>query len=82
MKKPKKTGRLDFAQLAKAVVDAATDEAPPVDDGKDKAKVAAGRKGGEVGGDMRAQKLTPTQRSASAKMAATARWANKKKQDS
>jgi hypothetical protein len=79
MKKPKKQGRLDFAQLAKAVVDAATDEAPPAD-GKDAAKVAAGRKGGQLGGAARAKSMSAKQRSASAKKAAKTRWARKKKQ--
>jgi hypothetical protein len=37
-----------------------------------------GRKGGLVGGHARAEKLTPAQRSASAKKASQARWAAKK----
>jgi len=77
MKKPKKKGRLDFAQLAKAVVDAATDESPPADDGKDRAAVELGRKGGRKGGPARAKKLTKEQRSAIAKRAAAARWGGK-----
>jgi hypothetical protein len=35
---------------------------------------AAGRKGGKKGGPARAQKLTPSERSAIAKKAARARW--------
>jgi len=74
MKKPKKQGRLDFAQLAKAIVDTATDETPPVNDGKDKAAVELGRKGGLKGGKARAASMTKKQRVASAKKAAAARW--------
>jgi hypothetical protein len=75
MKKPKKQGRLDFAQLAKAVVDAATDEGPPpVDDGKDKAAVELGRKGGLKGGKARAAKLSKKRRSEIARKAVKTRW--------
>lgn len=42
--------------------------------GKDPAAVAAGRKGGLVGGKARAEKLTPEQRSGIAKKAAQSRW--------
>lgn len=51
----------------------ATGEEPedaPVDDGKDKAAQALGRKGGAA----RAAKMTPEERSAIAKKAATKRW--------
>lgn len=41
---------------------------------KDPAAVALGRRGGLKGGKARAAKLTPEQRSASAKKAAEARW--------
>ena len=78
MKKPKKQGRLDFAQLAKAVVDAATDESPPVDDGKDPAAVARGRLGGQKGGIARAAKLGQEKRKQIAKRAAATRWAKRK----
>ena len=46
---------------------------------KDPAAVALGRKGGKRGGPARAAKLTPEQRSASARKAVTARWAKVKK---
>lgn len=66
----------DPIALAKLVGDIATgqvvDQDP--DAGKDANKVAAGRKGGAVGGAKRAQSMTPKQRSAIAKKAATARW--------
>jgi hypothetical protein len=41
---------------------------------KDPAAVALGRKGGKKGGPARAAKLTPKQRSASARKAVLARW--------
>lgn len=64
----------DLNRLAAAIVDEATNDAPPADDGKDPAAVALGRKGGEKGGKARAAKMTPEQRSAAAKKAAEARW--------
>ena len=42
---------------------------------KDPAAVALGRKGGKKGGFARAAKLTPAQRSESARKAVQARWA-------
>jgi hypothetical protein len=45
---------------------------------KDPAAVALGRKGGKKGGLARAAKLTPTQRSESARKAVQARWAKSK----
>lgn len=62
-KQPQSNRPRDLNQLAAALVDAATNEdAPePVDDGKDPAAIALGRKGGKVGGPARA----------------AARWANK-----
>ncbi len=41
--------------------------------------VALGKMGGSKGGTRRAAKLTPEERSASAKKAALARWANRRK---
>lgn len=41
---------------------------------KDPAAVALGRKGGKKGGPARAAKLTPTQRTESARKAVQARW--------
>ncbi len=40
----------DINQLAAKVVEMATNEQPPADDGKDPAAVALGRKGGLKGG--------------------------------
>jgi len=71
----------DPNQLAKAIVDEATDQTPPdpeesapVDDGKNPAAVALGRLGGKKGGKARAAKLTEEQRSEIARKAAQARW--------
>ena len=71
----------DLNQLAKAIVDEATGEAPevtgettPADDGKNPAAVALGRLGGKKGGKARAAKLTKEQRSAIARKAARVRW--------
>ncbi len=68
----------DLNQLAAAIVDEATSEAAPdktpPDDGKDPAAVALGRRGGLKGGPAQARKLTPKQRSESARKAAAARW--------
>jgi len=42
--------------------------------------VALGKMGGAKGGKRRAARLTPEERSASAKKAALARWAKRKKE--
>jgi hypothetical protein len=66
----------DVNELAAQIVGEATGEIEPVDPdaGKDPAAVALGRKGGLKGGKARAAKMTPEQRSESAKKAAAARW--------
>jgi hypothetical protein len=66
----------DANQLAKLITDIATGDVAdaPVDDGKDPAAVALGRKGGLKGGKARAASMTAEQRSESAKRAANARW--------
>ncbi len=67
----------DVNSLAASIVRDATDEdkdTAPVDDSKDPAAVALGRKGGLKGGAARAAKLTPAERSEIARRAATARW--------
>jgi len=46
---------------------------------KDPAAVALGRKGGKKGGPARAAKLTPAQRSESARKAVQARWSKARK---
>lgn len=63
--------------LGKQLVDEATGNADPLDlnEGKDPAAVALGRKGGLKGGKARAARMTATQRSEAARKAAEARWA-------
>jgi hypothetical protein len=67
----------DPNQNAKAVVDFATGQREPDPPArvKDPAAVELGRKGGKVGGKRRAARMTPAERSASARKAALARWA-------
>jgi hypothetical protein len=67
----------DLNQLAASIVDDATSDEPrpkSEDRPKNAAAVELGRKGGLKGGKARAAKLTPEERSASAKRAARARW--------
>lgn len=66
----------DVNQLAKAIVDQATGNAPSAEPAKQKnpAAVSLGRLGGLRGGKARAAKLTPEQRKAIAQKAAAARW--------
>ena len=69
----------DVNQLARAVVKAATEGEPEIeDDGKNPAAVALGRLGGKKGGRARAEKLSPERRSEIARIAARARYAKKK----
>jgi hypothetical protein len=51
-------------RLAASIVDDATSEGKPTDDGKDPAAASLGRRGGLKGGKARAAKLAPEQRSA------------------
>jgi len=72
---PKRSRKpVDLNRLAAAIVDEATGDEPPADDGKDPAAVALGRKGGQKGGKARAAKMTAEQRSEAARKAARARW--------
>jgi hypothetical protein len=68
----------DVNELAAEVVREATEDESPepesVDDGKDPAAVALGRKGGLKGGKARAAKMTAAERSEAASRAARARW--------
>ena len=70
----------DFASIARAVVEKAIGEhldGTPLEDpdaGKNPAAVALGKLGGAKGGKARAEKLSPTKRTAIAKKAAKARW--------
>ena len=58
-------------QMAKAIVDEATDESEPEEPNP---KAEAGRLGGLKGGKARAKKLSAKRRSEIAKKAAQARW--------
>jgi len=73
MKRPKHPPHADVSQLAKSIVDAATNE---TDDPPDTAAVARGRKGGAKGGKARAEKLTAEERQEIARKAAQSRWQN------
>lgn len=65
----------DPNQRAKAIVDLATGQrAPTPERVKDPAAIARGKKGGLIGGHVRAAKMTAAERSASASKAAKARW--------
>jgi hypothetical protein len=83
-RKPKTPDPASFAfGVMQHVVEATgdkKDEPQPAPDqtGKDPAAVALGRKGGLKGGPARAAGMTKAQRVASAKKAATARWAKRK----
>ena len=77
MTKPKRPR--DANQLAKSIVELSTGEAEEeiLNEGKDPAAVALGRKGGLKGGKARANSLTAEERSEIAKKAAKARWDKK-----
>lgn len=65
----------DPSQRAKKTLDLFLGETTPEPERvKDPAAVELGRKGGLVGGKARAEKLSPSERSAIAKRAAEARW--------
>jgi hypothetical protein len=70
-KKPKP----DFTQVAFRVGQQAAHLEPPSTEAEPlPPKAAAGRKGGIKGGKARAEKMTPEERSESARKAAKARW--------
>ena len=65
----------DLNRLAASIVNDTTDEdKTEPDDGKDPRAVELGRLGGKVGGRVRAERLTPQERSDAARKAAQARW--------
>lgn len=66
----------DANQAARHILDQLTGDAPKEEPppAKNEAAIALGRLGGKKGGAARAAALTPAQRSAIAKTAATARW--------
>ncbi len=69
----------DTNELAARIVAEAVGDKPAFDpyEGKNPAAVELGRRGGLKGGKARAAKMTPEERSAAAKKAATARWESK-----
>jgi hypothetical protein len=67
----------DLNQLAKIVVDIATDEATDQISHKKKAGSIKGRNGGLKGGKARAERLTPERRQDIAHIAAQTRWKNR-----
>ena len=71
----------DISQLAKLIVDEATNEEKQIEEQPQKNKAAQelGRLGGLKGGKARAEKLAPEQRKEIAQIAAAARW--KKSED-
>lgn len=75
----KKKHPTDINELAKSLVDLATDESPleEVPSGKNLHAVELGRLGGKKGGKARAESLSKEQRSEIAKNAAKARWSKK-----
>lgn len=81
MPKRSSKGRLDLNQLAKYIVDQATDGEPkqPEEPEKNPAAVALGRLGGLKGGVARAEKLSSAMRSEIAKRAAEKRWEKHRK---
>lgn len=62
----------DLNQMAYRVMQHATEPTEPETDAQ-----ISGRRGGQKGGNARAEKLTPEQRSAIARKAALARWHSK-----
>lgn len=80
---PTRSSKLDLNQLAKAIVEEATGEAPKTEPPpvKNAAAVALGRLGGKKGGTARAAALTPERRSEIAKKAAAKRWGVKQAAD-
>jgi hypothetical protein len=75
----RKKNTRDVNQLAYAMAQSiAAGDVPRMADGKDPLAVALGRRGGLKGGPARAANLTASQRSASAKKAAQARWEKNK----
>jgi len=73
----------DPNELAFQVFQEAIGERPREDPsaGKNPSAIALGKLGGAKGGRARAAKMTPQQRSASARLAAMARWRGKAKKE-
>ncbi len=69
--------RRDVNEAAHHTIQAVIDRTEPPRPAKNLAAVALGKLGGLKGGPARAAKLSPEQRRAIAKRAATARWAKR-----
>jgi hypothetical protein len=79
-KRPRDVNELAAEIVGEAVGETEPKEAPreaQADDGKDPAAVALGRRGGLKGGRVRADRMTPEERSEAARRAAQARWKRK-----
>ena len=68
---------MDLNRLAAKIVQESTDPTAR-DDGKDPDAVARGRKGGQKGGRVRANRMSPEERSEAARVAAYARWGDRR----
>ncbi len=75
---PRDLNEIAYATLLRATGEVQDDEQPD-EPPKDPEAVELGRSGGRKGGKARAKKLTPEQRSAIARKAAQARWANERR---
>ena len=64
----------DLNQWAKHMVDVATGVIQEPEFPTESAAAESGRKGGQIGGKVRAERMTAKQRSAAARKAAKARW--------
>ena len=69
----------DINQIAKLVVDIATEETEPSRKREHESIRESRRSGGKKGGKARAKSLSPEEKSKIAHKAARARWDNKKK---
>lgn len=79
---PKRSPKKDVNEIAysmiRSIISGEIPASMKMPDGKNPLAVAMGRMGGLKGGKARAASMTPKQRSESAKLAAQARWSNKK----
>jgi hypothetical protein len=64
----------DLNQWAKHLVDLATGVVQEPESAPESPAAELGRRGGQIGGKVRAERMTPKQRSAAARKAAKARW--------
>ncbi|HYO15650.1 MAG TPA: histone H1 [Thermoanaerobaculia bacterium] len=81
-KKPKRPRDFNERAFQSVAILTGTAELPP-EEPEDPIRAAAaliGRKGGLKGGKVRAERMTPEERSASARKAAAARWKDRERQ--